>query len=364
MLAYGDFATHEHTTLREAAVSSAIELHTTDSSEAASAWLDENDPCAILLGTASTSAQSLAIGTRAQKRHRKTPILALAREPSDLEFTGAFSWGADDVVAPDRVWSLTARLRALARVRKYSDLPPRGIAVVGELDQGRRVATARVLAIAGFDVLFAITPEDLRRYAGEPGVTLVEVCTELCPEPEALIEEAGAQGHAINFVVSAEPKRHADIAAHYDRAPHVRITDASSPPENVVFLANELAAGPIADKRASPRILYGTTVRFRPDGLEDDELGFSFNVSEGGLYVRTLAPPTEDIVWLELVPPRSTRRVRLVGQVAWRRPFGPNGNATVPPGFGLRIIDGAKLDLDRWREACERATPSSRRLSA
>ena len=73
-------------------------------------------------------------------------------------------------------------------------------------------------------------------------------------------------------------------------------------------------------------------------------------MSEGGLYVRTLAPPEDDEVWIELCPPRSERRVRLVGKVAWRRRFNHNENATVPPGFGLSISDAAKGDIAAWAE--------------
>jgi Tfp pilus assembly protein PilZ len=94
--------------------------------------------------------------------------------------------------------------------------------------------------------------------------------------------------------------------------------------------------------------LYGTKVAFRGEGRDVDDFGFSYNVSEGGLYVRTLAPPTEDQVWVELRPPRADRRVRLEGQVVWRRGFGPSGNATVPPGFGVRITDGTRRNMQAW----------------
>ena len=53
-------------------------------------------------------------------------------------------------------------------------------------------------------------------------------------------------------------------------------------------------------------------------------------------------------MWLELCPPRAERRVRLVGKVAWRRGLGKGEFATVPPGFGVQIVDGAKMDLEVW----------------
>ena len=61
--------------------------------------------------------------------------------------------------------------------------------------------------------------------------------------------------------------------------------------------------------RGTARVLYGTAVAFRPMGRDTDDFGFTYNVSAGGLYVRTLAPPDEQLVWLELCPPRGERRV-------------------------------------------------------
>jgi Tfp pilus assembly protein PilZ len=139
----------------------------------------------------------------------------------------------------------------------------------------------------------------------------------------------------------------------------VSVGDGFAPPENVLFLANELLAQRGVDQRASARLLYGTSVTFRAAGRDEDEIGFSYNISAGGLYVRTLAPlePNQD-VWLELWAPRSERRVRLAGTVAWRRPFGANERATVPAGFGVRITDGLAGDLDRWREGYESLSES------
>jgi hypothetical protein len=117
----------------------------------------------------------------------------------------------------------------------------------------------------------------------------------------------------------------------------------------VLFVANDLLHRRATDHRSSARLLYGTTVAFKGAGRAEEELGFSHNVSVNGIYVRTLAAPEDDHVWLELTPPRSERRVRLIGKIAWRRVFGPGPNATVPPGFGVQIVDGARADLEAWR---------------
>jgi hypothetical protein len=134
----------------------------------------------------------------------------------------------------------------------------------------------------------------------------------------------------------------------------VTITDGFAAPENVLFAANELLTGDRSSGRASARVAHGTAVSFRGAGREQDEQGFTYNVSAKGVYVRTMAPPEDDEAWLELWPPRLDRRVRLVGRVAWRRPFGYNETATVPPGFGVEIVDGAKKDLALWADGYAR----------
>jgi len=354
MLAYGHFDAAEQSNLIEAARASAVDLFTTSSTQEAQQWLDGHEARALLLGEGDGQAD-VALQTRAQTKHRQLPILALARQPSDLDFAGAYSWGADDVVSPGRTWSLTLRLRALTRANRGDDPAARGTAVIAELDKARRVATARALYNSGYSVRFAVNKQDAYTFSLEPEVTLVVMCTELCDDPQDLINSVIKAGSAAKFIISSEPRRHSEVSIALARNQLARVTDASAPPENVVFLANELSAGPMADKRAAPRILHGTTVRFRGEGREEEELGFSYNVSEGGLYVRTLAPPTDDIIWLELTPPKSSARVRLTGQVAWRRPFGPHGKATVPPGFGVKVLELTPRDRARWLEGCRTA---------
>ena len=109
-----------------------------------------------------------------------------------------------------------------------------------------------------------------------------------------------------------------------------------------------------SENRSTPRLLFGATVGFRLAGRDRDEIGYTYNISGGGMYVRTMAPLSAgDEAWLELQPPRTDRRVRLEGNVIWRRVFGPASGATVPPGFGLSISGGSDRDLERFRVGYE-----------
>ena len=71
-------------------------------------------------------------------------------------------------------------------------------------------------------------------------------------------------------------------------------------------------------------------------------------MSAGGLYIRTLVPPQENAVWVELRPPNASRWVHLEARVVWRRPYGPLGGATVPPGFGVQLTDATSRSMEGW----------------
>lgn len=213
----------------------------------------------------------------------------------------------------------------------------------------------RALYNGGFAVRFVASEPDLIGECPGESVKLVVAAEELAPRGiAATIGQARERGAKAAWVVVAPPKRMAPVMASLAGVSGVSVADGFAPPENVIFMGNELLARRGIDQRESPRLLYGTTVSFRQAGRDEDELGFSYNISAGGVYVRSLAAPEAgQDVWLEMWPPRSERRVRLAGTVAWKRAFGAHERATVPAGFGVKLTDGLKGDLDRWRAGYE-----------
>jgi DNA-binding response OmpR family regulator len=348
MLAFGRFRREERMALSVAAEQAAFTLHAVESPEEAGRWLESHDAAAMLLDT--EASESLAVQTRSSARHARLPMIALSREMSDLSFSDAFSWGADDVLPVASTRPLLTRLRTLPRETPTPPTAGRGTALVAESDKTRRTVVGRVLRNAGYAVTFAVTRDDAATFAQRDDIALAVLNAELADDYASTISGARAAGSKANFIICAMPRDLKAIRASLEGSAGVGVIDAFAPPENVLFASNELKGGTV-NNRKSPRILYGTTVAFRGAGREKDDYGFSYNISEGGLYVRTLAPPEDDEVWVELCPPRSERRVRVVGKVAWRRRFNHNENATVPPGFGLSLIDGAKADVQAWNDA-------------
>lgn len=350
ILAVGNFSQRERARLAVVAQESALELAICAEPKQAMERAAEATPHSILVDATLPGCEAFCCDTRAQSHLAQVPLLAVAAELDDLSFASAFSWGGDDAVSLRHPRALIERLRRLPKDELVPPSARRGRALVCEGDHTRRVSLASVLRNAGYQVTFAVAGEDAARFARSKDFALVVMNAELEQHPRALLEEARDTGSEALWVLTTAPKHLAELREQLVGAQRATVCDGYAPPENVLFLANELGRNQGVDNRASARLLYGTRVDFRAAGLDRDDQGYTYNVSVGGLYVRTLNPPSEDVVWVELTPPRTDRRVRLEAHVAWRRPWGPNLSATVPPGFGVQITDGTSRDIDAWKQ--------------
>jgi hypothetical protein len=349
LLCLGKYRREDRAALAAVATQSALEPEFFEPGRDAARWLDSHTPHAVLIED-SDAARNLCLEARAQARHAQVPMFSLNEGLDDLSFAEMFNWGGDDAVDAHETHSLVSRLRALPTEPAGLPKNGRGTALIVDSDRTRRILLGRVLRNAGYTIEFAVSADDARNKVDEHRPGLVVASSEIGTSPVALLSSVREAGSAATWIVTCAPK---DLSANrvgIEALGSATVTDGFAPAENVVFLANELERGGANDKRASRRLLYGTTVWFRGAGREKDDRGYSYNVSLGGLYVRTLAPPEDDIVWVELRPPRCERRVRLEGRVVWRRKFGPSGGATVPPGFGISISDGARREQNGWRD--------------
>jgi len=355
---FGAFRDDTVRRLRDAAASVGVATSVVERCEHAPAVLADLDPLAIVLNMASPGADPTCAHVRSQARFAHVPVFGVADERCDLSFTELFAWGGDDLVSLESAQPILRRLRPL--LARAAGAPPsqpsRGAsAIVAGPDARWRSVMGRALYNGGFSVRFVSGSADLAEESLVEGVRVVVAVDDLAPEGAlAALARARARGSHAAWIVVAPPKRMRAVHAAVAPLGRVSVADGFAPPENALFLANELLARRRADQRSSARLLYGTTVAFRAAGRDEDEIGFSYNASAGGAYVRTLAPlDAGQEVWLEMWPPRSERRVRLVGTVAWKRPFGPHERATVPAGFGVKITAGLGDDLERWRAGYE-----------
>jgi len=311
--------------------------------------------CALVIPVESGRAEDVLLRVRTDPRLSTVPVIGVVPEIGDLKFVELYSWGGDDLVGLSQRGGIARRLRLIPRDLPHRAVPPRGTVVVADDDQRRRIVLARVLRNAGFDARFALDAKELSREACSDGVVLVVSSVDIPSDGAvAAVKDARSRGCTVPWIIAAPPKRFGWAAAKTAGLEKVMLYDAFAPTENALFCANEALRGNFAEQRATPRLLFGTTIAFRQAGRESDEHGYAYNVSGEGLYVRTLAPPESGSeLWIEMQPPRTERRVRLEGKVVWRRLLGSPEGATVPPGFGLRISGGSETDRTRFRQGYE-----------
>lgn len=347
-LAVGRFGGATAAGLELASRAAGLEFTQVETIGEALAWAESQEPHSLLLDAGSGGLERGCLEVRAQVRHALVPIVALAHEVNELAFAEAFSCGGDDVVGIRAQEALTSRLRRLPNSPWERPAASAGkVALISATDRNRRIILARVMGNAGYTIHFAVDLEETERFARDCKPRLVVLDTEL-DGVEAMIQRAAPRNSETLWIISTAPRHMRRCSAWLGNLRNAAVTDSFAPPENIVFLSNELGRGIGNDQRASRRLLYGTLVGFRSAGREQDDYGLSYNVSAGGLYVRSLAPPVDDCVWLELRPPRTDRLVRLEARVCWRRGYGPSAMATVPPGFGLEITDGSRADREAW----------------
>jgi hypothetical protein len=357
-LVVGGFRNETLRRIQEGAAAASVAVETVDLCEDLPAALGGAAPFAIVLRVDAAGAADACIQVRSSPRFADVPIFGVAPERNDLALTELFGWGGDDLVGVGSPHPIARRLRALktraAPVTARSS-GPTDQAIVAGSDSAWRSAIGRALYNGGFAVRFASTALGLVEESLGESVRVVVASEDLAPDGAVrALTESRVRGGKTAWVLVVAPKRMADAIDSVDAFDRVSVVDSFAPPENTLFTINELLAPRGVDNRSSPRLLYGTSVAFRIAGRAEDDIGFSYNVSADGVFVRTLDPlePSQE-VWLEMWPPRCERRVRLEGTVAWRRAFGPNGGATVPAGFGLRITGGLPGDVERWRSGCK-----------
>jgi DNA-binding response OmpR family regulator len=335
-----------------------LELVLNDKLESAIGWLELYEPAAVVFDTTVAHAEKLCSKVRAKKKLSSVPIIALASDTSDAFVERLYALGVDDVIALESRAALVARLRALPDRATLSTVE-RGLAVVAERDHARSDLLGRVLSNAGYESKLALDDVALRFYTSKNEPRLIVVSADL-GDPRVMIEESRKRGSTAAWIVMAARKDLLTLATALDGLNRVTVLAASTAPENVLFSSNELLREGAPPARSSERSLYGTVVAFKPSGSEAEDLGFTYNVSTGGLFIRTLAPPEEDTVWVELRPARCNRRVRLEGRIAWRRRFDLSSAAAAPPGFGIALTDGLGESLTLWKTHTDAFVGSTR----
>jgi Tfp pilus assembly protein PilZ len=315
------------------------------------AMLGGSPPRAVVVDLEDPAFPSIAAITRSDPMNAHIPVLGVARNVGDSTYASALACGASDVIDASRAETLAAILTALDGTPPSRTPERRGLAVVAHPERQKRDVVASILAAAGYSVEMAgDLPTLSALVAEEPSLCFAS--TALFGALRALLG-ARERGLLMPWVLSTTADRLNETRALTEPLEGVAVTDEAAAPDSVLFLSNELRCTVRPNLRATPRVLHGTRVFLH--AATGVVTGFSYNISEGGLFVRTLSPMrVGDEVGIDLVAPLSSRVVRPMGRVAWQRPFGPLAGAISPPGVGLHVTTGAPDDWSFYRQQCRR----------
>jgi DNA-binding response OmpR family regulator len=321
------------------------------SAEVATSKLGGRPYDALILDMSTPGAALVCMRARGKLLRNRIPILAFVPGEDEAAFARAYRAGADEVFVAGRPELLTSRLEAVARSGAPQPPSPRGDAVVADGDRARGEVLERVLRDAGFKVELAMDAFAARLQVGRPSLKVAVVDAAL-EDVTSLIAQAKGKGARCAWVIRVRPEQLDEVGQKLLRVERATAVNAYGPPDDVLFETNRLLEPPASENRADPRRLYGSVVRLRFEDTGKEDFGYTYNVSSVGVFVRTLAPPAGTAVTMELMPPGRGDRVRLEGEVVWRREFGATRKEPVPAGFGVRITGG---DVSTWAAACPRA---------
>lgn len=353
VLVVGEANNHALRTVEVAATMAGADVRHHFSVEAAVEQVARKRPMALAMALDETSVLEKAMNLRSRITVPGLALVGMVHEPTNLLFEEAYGAGVDDICMVDgRALGRRFRQISEAPTQEAMDARRRGqdgrVAVVANADTTTRMLIGRVFLDAGYEVRFARDADHVRAHLD--GAKVLIVTSEIETSEEMVLSaQLRRDGFDGPVIVHTPPKQIGPMRSALHGIPNVVVNDAFSPPANLLFVANELCNRPAVEARESERLLFGCTVEFRTAGRSNRDVGFMYNMSAGGVYVRTLAPPPRlEEVWLEFQPPRSDRLVHLEGTAVWTRGFGNNGFATVPSGFGVQLAGGSERDLVRY----------------
>jgi uncharacterized protein (TIGR02266 family) len=277
------------------------------------------------------------------------PVIIFTAGDSAQDVMRSWRAGADDFLPkPIKVSQLKAKLDALKRggggsglQRKLSE--KRRILFVDD-SRFYRSVLGGALEHSGFRLLYARSGKEALEVANAhadaidavltdlvmPGMDGLELITELRKKPSFSNKPL--------LVMSASETESERIKA-VERATGYRLLEKRLlPVEAIVTQVNATLQPLVRALRAAERVPFFSVAEFRADETEDFMSGFSYDVSPGGIFVRTLTSlPAGSPVQMRVrftfqePPPPST------GQVVWANEYRSRSSFCYPVGMGIRF---------------------------
>lgn len=285
------------------------------------------------------------------------PVVMITSETRSEVVRRCFIAGADDfALKPLHEESILAKVEAVRHgLGVAAPKRPAGKRVVLATEKEYFAAMmGRLLSAGGYEVLGHKTVEDaFAACEGTPAPDLVVVDLDLGGKGE------GKLARRVRAVPTLAPLSLIAVAEDAARVvpdpswAAVATYDVDEELERVVRHVNSALAGSAirADRRGKPRVAFFAVVQFRLYGEKDWLASYGYDLSETGIFVRSLTPlasgkPVEIAFKIEDQGPLLIAR----GLVVWTNNFGPRTVFSYPYGMGISF---SEFPIADWQNVHE-----------
>lgn len=310
----------------------------------------QEPPVLIVLPLRTLQQLDLHVMLGSDPRFDGVNVIVAADDPYDPGLKEALESCAIDYFLVSQPYHLKRLAMAVMSRNPWSEAPTTsGRLMLAEANLERRIAIARVMRIAQFDVLFVDNAEDLsQRLKGEEACSIVLAAHSIATEEVFTDCFKDSDIRRLPWIVYSDSEMLANTEA--GKPEKLSRIGAEPNPDTLLFHVQDVLKKPLEEMRQSKRLPMYTPVRFSVDTLRDSVWAFTRDISLNGIFVRTVAPPPpETIVTVNFRAPTAEGTVQLGGRVAWRKEFGQTTDPMKPPGMGIQFMrvsapDGAAVE--------------------
>jgi CheY-like chemotaxis protein len=248
---------------------------------------------------------------------------------------------AADYFLMSQPYHLKRLAMAILAKNPWSEVPSSsGRLLVADANLERRIAMARSLRMAKFDVEFAESAEDLHEKIGKDHSYRMIISAMNVGMEDAIAIFRDSYGKPDFKKVPWLIYETSGLLANVQKEDPKKLVMLSHElsPETLSFHVQGILSSPMKDLRKSERLPYFAPVRFTIERINEEIWGYCTDISENGLYVRTLIPPPGDaMLTISFKAPTAEGMVQMGARVAWRKEYGDSSHPSKLPGFGLEF---------------------------